>query len=134
MAETAKLEPNLGGGEYYFYPKPNPALTQILLNDRVRDLVYEYTARVTLNYLTRLWSRPHLDDDHVGTLEGSVRPEVFIGGFENDRWVGQVSVDVEYALADEWGRHSPAPGQHGSVYEGSHDLRDALYAELPTKL
>jgi hypothetical protein len=134
MAETARLEPNLGGGAWYFYPKPNPAFSEILLGERVRDLVYEYTAKVTLNYLTRLWARKHVHDRHIGEMEGAVRPEVFIGGFDNDRWVGEITVDVEYALADEFGRKNPAPGQKGSVYEGSHDLTGALYSELPARI
>lgn len=134
MAETAKLDPNLYGGSAYFYADPNPALAQILLGDRMRDSTYEYTARVTANYLTRLWARPHFNDQHVGELEGSVRPEVFIGGYKSDRWVGEINVDVDYALADEMGRHTPAEGQRGSVYEGSHDLTGALYAELPARI
>lgn len=134
MAETAKLEPNLYGGIAYFYADPNPAFTQILIGNLVRDIVYEYTARVTANYLTRLQGRKHLDDDHIGELEGSVRLEVYIGGYKDDRWVGEIVVDCEYAMADEMGRHTPAPGQHGSVYEGSHDLSGALYAELPAHI
>jgi hypothetical protein len=134
MAETARLEPNLYGGTAYLYAAPNPALTQSLIGNGVRDAVYEYTARVTVNYLTRMWARKRVDDKHPGELENAVRPEVFIGGHKGDRWVGEVNVDVEYAMADEEGRHTPAPGQRGSVYAGSHDLSGALYAELPARI
>lgn len=134
MAETARLDPNLYGGVAYFYEDPNPALAEILLGGGVRDVTYEYTARVTVNYLTRLEARKHVHDRHPGEMAGSVRPDVFIGGYKDDRWVGEVSVDVEYAMADEMGRHTPAPGQRGSVTQGSHDLSGALYAELPAQI
>lgn len=134
MAETAKLEPNLYGGIAFFYEEPNPALTEILIDGRVRDVVYEYTARVTVNYLTRLWSRKHYRDDHVGELEAGVRPEVFIGGYKSDRWIGEVVSEAVYAMADEEGRHTPAPGQNHSVTQGHHDLAGALYAELPAQI
>lgn len=134
MADTAKLDPNLYGGIAYFYEEPNPALAEILLGSGVRDLSYEYTARVTANYLTRLGARKHIDDRHIGGLEGAVRPEVYIGGYKSDRWIGEVNVDIEYAMTDEMGRHTPAEGQRGSTYEGSHDLSGALYAELPAEL
>lgn len=133
MAETARLDPNLYGGIAYFYEDPNPCLAEILIGERTQGVVYEYTARVTANYLTRLGDRKHSGDRHPGDMAGSVRPDVFIGGYKDDRWIGEVTVEVEYAMADEMGRHTPADGQNKSVYDGSHDLSGALYSELPAK-
>ena len=129
MAE-AMLEPNLYGGRYYFYLEPNPALTEILMGPRLQAITAEWTAKVVTGYLTRLEGR----GAGGGPLAGSVRAEVFIGGYKTDRWVGQIVVGgggVTYAAADEFGRSNPVEGQNNSTYEGSHDLREALYAELP---
>lgn len=129
------LEPNLGGGEYFFYPKPNPALTEILVSQRLQAVTAEWTAKVGMTYLAKLGARPHIDDRHPGALEAGIDANVFIGGYESDRWVGEISDggsdSVTYALADEYGRHSPSRGQHGSTTQGHHDLRDSLYENLP---
>ncbi|QSM01070.1 hypothetical protein SEA_NANOSMITE_25 [Mycobacterium phage Nanosmite] len=130
--KLATLEPTLYGGIAYFYKEPNPALTEILVGALVQTLVADYTAKVVANYMTRVSGRSDPEDPE--SLAGSVRAEVFIGGFKTDRWVGEITVGVEYALADEFGRHSPAEGQHNSTYEGSGDLRGALYAELPAAI
>jgi hypothetical protein len=126
---TGELYPNVGPS--FFYPKPNPALTEILVNDRVQALTAEWTAKVGFSYVAKLQARSHTDDRHPSFLESTVDASVFIGGYENDRWVGEIRVGADYALADEWGRHRPAQGQHGSTTEGHHDLRDSLYENLP---
>ena len=123
----ARLEPNLYGGRYYFYLWPNPALTEILVSSKLQAITAEWTARVMANYASRIGARPNA----TGHLLSTVRAEVFIGGYKSDRWIGQITVGAEYASADEFGRSDPAEGQNDSTYEGSHDLREALYAELP---
>ena len=115
------------GGDTFFYPAPNPALTQILVGDRLGAVVGDYTLRVAINYIQRLADRPHIGDDHVGRLASTVNTDMFIGGFKNDRHVGEVTVgggDAPYGAADQYGRNAYAQ------YEGLHDLTDALYAEL----
>lgn len=129
--EFVALEPNLYGGIAFFYEEPNPALSEMFVGDRLLGIVSEYTGKVYENYMTRLASRKHADDDHPGAMEQATRAEVFVGGYKGDRWIGQITVAIEYAQADEYGRHSPAEGQNESTYAGSHDLRGALYAELP---
>lgn len=123
----------LGGGTYYLYPNPNPRLSEILVGNGVRDVVAEYLMRVEATYATAIMSRPSHRTHEPGdpSLENSIVPEIYIGGFENDRWVGELHVTARYAMADEVGREDPAPGQNDSTTEGHHSLRDALYAHLP---
>lgn len=131
MSSPEPLYPNLYGGVAFFYAKHNPALTEVLIGGRLQGIVAEYTSKVYASYATRLADRKHVDDEHPGQMLSSTRAEVFIGGYEDDRWIGQITVDVPYAMADEFGRHSPAEGQNNSTYEGSGDLRGALYENLP---
>ncbi|SHX07190.1 Uncharacterised protein [Mycobacteroides abscessus subsp. abscessus] len=120
------------GGLAYFYKDPNPALAEILVGTRLHALTGEYTTKVAVNYVTSLEARPkQTSDRHPGAMSNAVSAEVFIGGYKTDRWIGQITVGVQYALADEMGRKNPTEGQHGSVYQGSGALRSALYAELP---
>lgn len=124
--------PNYENGRTYFlYAKPNPALAEILLGDRVRDVTWDWTAKVGGSYVAKLQARTHTDDRHPSYLESTVDASVYIGGYESDRWVGEIKVGADYALADEYGRHTPSPGQHGSTTEGHHDLADSLYENLP---
>jgi hypothetical protein len=77
---------------------------------RVRD-VYDTTAPL----------------DH-GTMIASTEIDVYIGGYDKKRWVGEVTVKVPYAMASERGRHAYKP------YEGSNALENALYTVLPTRI
>lgn len=126
-----QLIPNLYGNIAFFYAEPNPALTEALAGDRLLGIVSDYTGRVWDSYMTKLASRRHASDEHPGQMASLTRAEVFIGGYKDDRWIGQITVGVEYAMADEFGRHEPAEGQNHSTYEGSGDLRGALYEHLP---
>lgn len=128
---SGELQPHCEGGVAYFYAKPNPALSEILLGERVQGLTAEWTAKVGFSYIAKLQARTKTDDRHPGLLESTVDANVFVGGYENDRWVGEITVGADYALADEFGRHMPAAGQHGSTYEGHGDLRASLYENLP---
>lgn len=123
--QTQRLEPALGGGLYFFYPQPNPALTEILIGMPLQGIVGDWTAKVLATYVGRLGDRPHKGDPHPGLMAEATRPEVFIGGYKHDRWIGQITVGVEYASADEFGRDAYNP------YAGHHDLRDALLQNLP---
>lgn len=121
---VARLEPNVNGTTF-FYAEPNPALTEILIGPALQGITAEYTARVLAGFLALIENRPRVRDKHPGLMGSMTRAEVFIGGNHGDRWVGQIVNEVEYASADEFGRDAYAP------YEGHHDLRNALYAELP---
>ncbi|WP_099021273.1 hypothetical protein [Mycolicibacterium palauense] len=116
---------NAEGGSAYFYADPNPGLAKILTGDHVFTLVSDYVTRVMETYIAKLYARSPDSDHDATSMANSVYGEVFIGGYRDDRWVGQITVAVEYAAADEFGRHSYNP------YEGSHDLRDSLYEHLP---
>lgn len=117
-----RLYPNLYGGVAYFYKEPNPRWTEILVGPRVKNIVAEWTAKVAASYVERVTPR-----SKSGELVNSVDTAVFIGGFKGDRWVGEITVGVEYAMADEFGRDG-SDGQ--GAYDGSGDLRGALYAHL----
>lgn len=111
------------------YGPPNPALSEILKSARLRTIVAEKTAQVAAVYVNRITPR-----SKSGRLRDGVQADVLIGGFSKDRWVGEVRSTAEYAATDEFGRKNPAPGQRGSVYEGSHDLRDSLYSVLKHRI
>ena len=109
------------------YPFPNPALTQILLGPRLEACVADYTAKVASAYGQRLQARPRKDKRERGDRMASSINAVIIPneGYKKDRWVGQVTVGAQYALADELGRKKYAQ------YDGSGDLAAALYTTLP---
>lgn len=115
--------------DYYLevdiYPYPNPALTQVLVGDQMGAIIGDYTAKVLAVYTSRMADRPRIGDKHPGLSLENTSASVHIGGFRNDRVVGEITVDVPYAAADEFGRHAYNP------YAGHHDLRDSLYSILP---
>lgn len=102
------------------YGPPNVALAEILIGPRMYGIVAEYIAKVLSHYVT-------VQGAHSKSfaLMESVEAKIDIGGYKRDRWVGQISVGVEYALATEYGRHAYAP------YAGNKNLRSSLYAVLP---
>lgn len=142
-----------GWDTYYLYEKPNPALTQLLVSPKLRSIVTDWLAKVEATYMADLMSRKshhrdgggmrwNLSDDDIyadNYTGGDAEPhlyecvdsEVFIGGYENDRWVAELRNTSPYAMADEVGRHMPSEGQHGSTTQGHHSLTNALYAHLP---
>lgn len=111
------------------YPYPNPALTQILLGGQLGTIVHDYTQKVAQTYANSLGQRS--SGPLLSTIEANVWP---YWGYKKDRWVGEVKVGSSaypYGAADEFGRKNPDPKQNESRYEGSHQLRNALYATLP---
>lgn len=113
--------------EVELFPAPNPALTQILKGDQLAAVVTDYTQKVASVFVSSIQGRPHIGDKHPGLMTGSTYANVHIGGFKNDRVVGEVGSTVDYMAADEFGRHANNP------YEGHHDLSNALYSVLPYK-
>lgn len=112
--------------EVYLYPAPNPALTAVLKGEELRGVVADYTSKVFAVYVQKVASRPrHSSDPHPGNMIEHTSASVHIGGYKNDRHVGEITVDVPYAAADEFGRHAYNP------YEGHHDLAHSLYQILP---
>lgn len=111
--------------EVDLYPYPNPALTEILLGERLGAVVGEYTAKVVSVFTSSMAGRPRIGDKHPGLMIENTTASVHIGGNKNDRVIGEILVDVPYAAADEFGRHAYNP------YAGHHDLRNALHSVLP---
>jgi hypothetical protein len=124
------LEPTAatGNNDHFLFNDPNPALAAVLVGDRMEAIVADYTSKVAAVYISRISTRPRKGDKHPGLMAENVRAVTFVGGHKNDRVVGEVSSNVEYAAADELGRHQYNP------YAGSHDLRDSLYSVLPTEI
>lgn len=122
MARDHYLEPVVHP-THFLYDDPNPALAAILVSSQMDAIVSDYTAKVAATYIQRIG--PRTDS---GDLAAGVQANVFIGGYKNDRIVGEVSSTAEHAAADELGRHEFNP------YEGSHDLRDSLYSVLPQRI
>lgn len=136
MVELADhyLEPTLGGNNF-LYPDPNPALAQILIGPGMDAIVTENTAKVLSIFVSGISSRP-IDptDRHRGQMLANTTAEVKVGGYKNDRFVGEIRVGVDYGASDQYGRKSPSPGQHGSTYAGHYALTTALYSVLPQKI
>lgn len=109
--------------EVNLYPDPNPALAQVLTGPGMKAVVVDYTAKVTSVFTSRISGRAK-----SGEQIAHVSADVHVGGSKGDRWVGEVTSGVEYAAADEEGRHRYNP------YEGSHDLRESLYSVLPSRI
>lgn len=128
--EVSRLEPALGGGTYFFYPEPNPALSEALLGPRLYGIVAEWLGIVQSDYITRLQGRQHKGDPHPGFLASTTEASIAQGGYKDDRHIGTLTATADYASADEFGRGANNENAH-NPYEGHHDLRGALYAHLP---
>lgn len=113
--------------EVDLYPAPNPALTEILVSDKLGAIVSDYTSKVAAVFLSSIAGRPRKGDRHPGLMAEGTYASIHIGGFKNDRIVGEVGSTVDYMSSDEFGRHSSNP------YEGNHALSNALYSVLPYK-
>lgn len=113
--------------EVDLYPYPNPALTEVLVGDKLGAIVADYTQKVAAVFVSSIQGRPHIGDRHPGLMTENTYANVHIGGFKNDRIVGEVGSTVPYMAADEFGRHSSNP------YEAHNSLSNALYSVLPYK-
>jgi hypothetical protein len=114
------------------YPAPNKALAEVLLDGRLGTIVHDYTQKVAHTYATMLGARSSgKEGGLLSTVEANVWP---YWGYTRDRWVGEVKVgsaESPYGAADEFGRKNPDRKQNNSRYDGSGQLRDALYMHLP---
>lgn len=115
------------GERAYFYKNPNKCFAEILRGAELEAIVADWTLKVALAYSAKLRARPPAKGDkHRGQMEQSIVADIIQGGgYKGDRVVGQITVNVEYASADEFGRDAY------NQYEGSHDLRETLYENLP---
>lgn len=111
--------------EVEIYPYPNPALTEILVGEPLAKVVGDYTAKVAAVFIANIQDRKRIGDRHPGLMSQNTYAQVHVGGFKDDRVVGEVGSTVPYMSADEFGRHSGAP------YPPHHSLQNALYSVLP---
>lgn len=134
------LIPNVEDGVAYFYPKPNPFMTEFLVSTKLQAIVADWTSKVLANYVSKISQHRYPErygkafNGKVkvpGELEANVHASVMIGGYQNDRWVGQIVSSAPYAAANEFGRHDPKNRQNSSTTQGTHHMRDALYELLP---
>jgi hypothetical protein len=114
--------------------KTNPALAQILMSGRTQAVVADYTLRVLSHFVTRQgaqeykdWGRQFRAGGHrPGQLLEQTSTTVDVGGADNDRWVGQITIGVVYGAATMSGRKAYAQ------YPGNKNLQEALHAVLPS--
>jgi hypothetical protein len=120
------------------FPYPNPALANILLGSRMQAIVATNLAKVLTVFLSLQASEVYRDPKRQfrsgghppGQLMAQTSASVDIGaafpGKTADRWTGQITVGVEYAGAEFYGRHSYAQ------YAGNRNLQQALRAVFPS--
>lgn len=111
--------------EVDLYPYPNPALAEILVGEPLAKVVGDYTSKVAAVFVANIQDRKRIGDRHPGLMAENTYANVHIGGFKDDRVVGEVGSTVPYMASDEWGRHS------SNIYSGHHSLTKALYSVLP---
>lgn len=116
------------GGEHFFYRPPNAALTKVLTGSRMNGIVSDAGAKVVAIFAGDIASRPHRAKVPQSETLENTRAEVKIGGYKNDRWVCDITVGVDYAAADHFGRKRFNP------YQGSYALTTALYSVLPQRI
>lgn len=80
------------------YPHPNPALTEVLRSARMRAIMLELAELAQALYREEVAKR-------TGALAASARAYTEIGGIDNDRWIGVLSVGSAnpYDLHHEFG-------------------------------
>lgn len=120
------------------YPYPNPALANILLGAPMQAIVAKNLAKVLTVFLNLQASEIYRDPNRQyragghppGQLMAQTTASVDIGaafpGKAADRWTGQITVGVEYAGAEFYGRHAYAQ------YAGNRNLQQALRAVFPS--
>ncbi|WP_280471005.1 hypothetical protein [Nocardia cyriacigeorgica] len=104
-------------------PAPNnPAVVGLLKSPEMRSLMQEVTEAAQALYRAEVAKRS-------GALSHSARVETFVGGRDNDRWCGRLTVgglspigDVDYGASHEFGRD----GGDEHVIAGAHDLNRVL--------
>jgi hypothetical protein len=99
----------------------NPALNEVAVGPRLRELVnqYGYQVRTVWDGIARVKSGYNVASADVHT---------YIGGYDKKRWVTEMTAHTDYAAADELGRKADP------AYEGSNAMQTALYTVLPTRI
>lgn len=104
------------------YPDPNPALTAALRSARMRAIVFEVAETAHVLYVEQVAKR-------TGALAASAHVSTEIGGVDQDRWVGVLTVGgiggagaVDYAASHEFGTQSEVEGPVQESTGGVHNL------------
>ena len=102
-------------------PKPNPALAQILLSSQMQNVVRSVTELAKTKYQAIVAKRS-------GKLAASARVRLHIGGHNNDRWVGTLTVGeaTAHGLAHEFGHKSRRDTNTGAFVARSAKRRKGL--------
>lgn len=104
------------------YPHPNPAVTDALRGDRMRSIVFEVTELAHVLYVEQVAKR-------TGRLAASAHVSTEIGGVDQDRWVGVLTVGgdgVDYAASHEFGTKADVEGPVQESGGGAHNLDDVV--------
>lgn len=124
--------------DIHIFPYPNPALANILLSTKMQAIVAKNVAKVLTVFLNLQAAEVYQDPKRQyragghppGQLMAQTTASVDIGspapGAPADRWTGQITVGVEYAGAEFYGRHAYAQ------YRGNRNLQQALRAVFPS--
>jgi hypothetical protein len=120
------------------YPYPNPALANILLSARMQGIIAKGIAKILTVFLNIQAAEVYRDPKRQfragghppGQLMAQTTASVDVGsaapGKPADRWTGQITVGVEYAGAEFYGRKAYAQ------YAGNRNLQQALRAVFPS--
>jgi hypothetical protein len=104
------------------YPDPNPALTAVLRGERMRSIVFEIGEIAHVLYVDQVAKR-------TGMLAASAHVSTEIGGVDQDRWIGVLTVGgngVDYAATHEFGRQADVEGPQPESTDGVHNLDDRV--------
>lgn len=103
-------------------PEPNPALTELLLSNRMREIVHERAVTAQLLYQARVAKRST-------ALARTAHAFTEIGGVRHDRWIGTMLLGegLEYGASHEFG-HLTRGGKRAKrrFVPGAHDLNAVL--------
>lgn len=102
-------------------PKPNPALTAILKSPKMARIVRLKTEYAKTRYRAIVAKRSR-------RLAASARVKLSIGGYKNDRWVGQLIVGegLKYGASHEFGHVAARSTESGQYVERSPARRRAV--------
>lgn len=110
-------------------PEPNPALTEVLLSERMRGIVEERANTAMMLAQDQVAKR-------TGALARSAHAATEVGGVRNDRWIGVTTLGgrgVDYAASHEFGADVVGLGEGGKgstryadAQPGAHDLNVVL--------
>lgn len=107
-------------------PEPNPALTELLVSERMRGMLAERAEAAAALYQAQVAKR-------TGRLAASAHVSTEIGGIHHDRWVAALTIGegLAYGAAHEFGVGIHPGSVHNldgrdRIQRAAHDLNRVL--------